>query len=94
MSDLFTIRIFVPDGDPEGLRLIDGMNWTGLGFAFPRANWPSVRQRAEFVRAGVYILGGYPEDDLPTIYVGQSDGVRERCGHFLDRKRLGPSCLA
>ena len=27
----FTIRIFVPDGDPEGFRLIDRMNWTGLG---------------------------------------------------------------
>jgi len=25
----FTIRIFVPDGDPEGVRIIDRMNWTG-----------------------------------------------------------------
>ena len=24
MADPFTIRIFVPDGDPEGVRLIDG----------------------------------------------------------------------
>ena len=78
MADPFTIRIFVPDGDPEGVRLVDRMNWTGLGLAFPRHKWPEVRQRAEFGRTGVYILAGYPEDDLPTIYVGQADGVRGR----------------
>jgi len=78
VSDPFTIRVFVPDGDPEGVRLIDRMNWTGLGIAFPRSKWTEVRQRAEFVRAGVYILVGYQEDDLPTIYIGQADGVRNR----------------
>lgn len=78
MSDPFTIRIFVPDGDPEGVRLIDRMNWTGLGIVFPRSKWTDVRQRAEFTRAGVYILVGYQEDDLPTIYIGQADGVRNR----------------
>jgi hypothetical protein len=79
MAAPFTIRIFVPDGDPEGVRLIDRMNWTGLGIAFPRAKWNEVRQRPEFIRAGVYILVGYQEqDDLPTIYVGQADGVRDR----------------
>ena len=32
MADPFTIRIFVPGGDPEGLRIIiDRMNWTGQG---------------------------------------------------------------
>ena len=52
MPDPFTIRIFVPDGDPEGVRLIDRMNWTGLGIAFPRSRWMEVRQRSEFNRAG------------------------------------------
>lgn len=78
MPDAFTIRIFVPDGDPEGVRLIDRMNWTGLGIVFPRHKWPEVRLRSEFFRAGVYILVGYQEDDLPTIYIGQADGVRNR----------------
>jgi hypothetical protein len=78
MPDPFTIRIFVPDGDPEGVRLIDRMNWTGLGIAFPRSKWSEVRKRSEFIRAGVYILVGYQEDDLPTIYIGQADGVGDR----------------
>ncbi len=80
MADPFTIRIFVPDGDPEGVRLIDRMNWTGLGLVFPRAKWPEVRKRPEMLRTGVYVLVGYKsdEDDLPTIYVGQADSVRDR----------------
>jgi hypothetical protein len=86
MPEPFTIRIFVPDGDPEGVRLIDRMNWTGLGIVFPRAKWPEVRQRLEFIRAGVYILVGYQEDDLPTIYIGQADGVRNRIdSHYQDK---------
>ena len=76
----FTIRIFVPDGDPEGIRLIDRMNWTGIGVAFPRTKWPDVRHRQEVQRTGIYILVGYrgDEDDLPTLYIGQADGVRGR----------------
>lgn len=83
-TDPFTIRIFVPDGDPEGVRIIDRLNWTGLGIAFPRDQWPHVRQRNEFSKAGVYILVGYQtEDHLPTLYIGQGDGVRNRIeAHF------------
>jgi hypothetical protein len=32
------------------------MNWTGLGIAFPREDWPKIKQRSEFSRTGVYIL--------------------------------------
>ena len=85
MSDPFTIRIFVPDGDPEGVRLIDRMNWTGIGLVFPRVKWPEIKQRSEFLRTGVYVLVGYMggDDDLPTIYIGQADGLRSRItSHF------------
>ena len=98
MADPYTIRIFAPYGNPDGLRIIDRMNWTGLGIAFPREDWPKIKQRAEFSRAGVYILIGYaddhpnddvetdPDDDLPTIYIGQSDVVRPRIeNHFVNK---------
>lgn len=80
MSDAFTLRMFVPDGDPEGVRLIDRMNWTGLGLVFPRTKWSDVKNREEFGRTGVYILIGYSEgeEDLPTVYVGQADGIKSR----------------
>ena len=68
MADPFTIRVFVPNGDPDSVRIIDRMNWTGLGIAFPRDKWPSIKHRAEFNKTGVYVLVGYQseEDELPT----------------------------
>lgn len=83
-NDPFTIRIFVPDGDPEGVRLIDRMNWTGLGIVVPREKWPSTRQRSEFARTGIYILTGQTEgNELPTVYVGEARETRTRIdAHF------------
>jgi hypothetical protein len=87
VAEPYTIRIFVPDGNPEGMRIIDRMNWTGLGIAFPREDWPKVKQRAEFGRPGVYILiGRVTDDDLPTIYIGQGDVLRARLdNHFVNK---------
>jgi len=87
VADPYTIRIFVPDGNPEGLRIIDRMNWTGLGITFPREDWPKIKQRVEFGRAGVYILiGRVTDDDLPTIYIGQGDVLRPRLdSHFANK---------
>lgn len=64
------------------------MNWTGIGLAFPRAKWPEIKQRSEFGRTGVYILVGYmgEDDDLPTIYIGQADGVRNRIDSHTQNK--------
>jgi len=88
MSDPFTIRIFVPDGDPDGVRIIDRMNWTGVGLVFPRGKWSAIRQRSEFLRTGIYILMGYEgvDDDLPTIYIGQGDGVKNRIDSHTQHK--------
>jgi hypothetical protein len=80
MADPFTIRIFIPEGDPEGVRIIDRLSSTGIFFAFPRTKWEQLRRRQELSQAGIYILSGYanPEDELPTIYVGQADVVKNR----------------
>ena len=76
----YTIRIFVPDGDPDGVLVINQMNWTGIGVKFGRSQWPRVRQRKEFDRVGIYMLIGRNEqdEDLPRVYVGEGDGIRSR----------------
>jgi len=95
MADPYTIRIFVPDGNPEGLRVIDRMNWTGLGIAFPREDWPKIKTRADFTRSGVYILvGRVTDDDLPTIYIGQGDVVGNRIdSHFANKDFWGSAAV-
>jgi len=88
MADSFTIKIFVPEGDPEGVRIIDRLSSTGIFFAFPRMKWGQLRNRQELNQAGIYILSGYadPEDELPTIYVGQADVVRNRIDQHIKNK--------
>jgi len=79
MSKPYTIRLFVPDGDPGTFKIIDKMNWTGIGLEISREAWAKHKNRRELEQAGIYILFGYQEgDDLPTIYIGQGDGVKNR----------------
>jgi hypothetical protein len=47
MSDAFTLRIYIPSGDPEGVRIVDRMNWTGRGYFVPRDRWVDMKARAE-----------------------------------------------
>jgi len=79
MPKPYTIRLFVPEGDPSTFKIIDKMNWTGIGLELSRDSWSKHKNRKEFEQAGVYILFGYQEgDDLPTLYIGQGDGVKSR----------------
>ena len=79
MAKPYTIRLFVPDGDPNTFKIIDKMNWTGIGLEISRTTWKQYRNRKEMEQAGVYILFGYQDDnDLPTLYIGQGDGVKSR----------------
>lgn len=39
----FTIRIFVPDGDPEGIRLISRNQWPNVLAPSPSATRPKAR---------------------------------------------------
>jgi hypothetical protein len=75
----FSVRIFIPDGEPEGLRIVEKSNWTGQGVMFPRSLFPQARQRPELKRTGVYVLWGPGESGhLPRAYVGERDPVLQR----------------
>jgi hypothetical protein len=45
MQTPFSLRIFVADGDPDGLRIVDKSNWIGKALVFPRALLPQVKAR-------------------------------------------------
>jgi hypothetical protein len=82
MSEPFTLRIFVPSGDPEGVRILERMNWTGRGIVLPRDRWPEVKSRPEVAQPGVYVLTGYEVDELGSdrlvSYIGQTDSLKAR----------------
>jgi hypothetical protein len=75
----FSLHIFVADGDPDGLRLVERSNWIGKALIFPRALYPQVRNRSEFQQTGVYLLlGPRTQGDGDTLYIGEGDPVRPR----------------
>ena len=32
----FDLRLFVPSGLPEGMRIVQKTNWSGIGYVIPR----------------------------------------------------------
>jgi hypothetical protein len=75
----FSLRIFVADGDPDGLRLVERSNWVGKAVMFPRALLPKVKQRDELSQTGVYLLLGPRENgEGEALYIGEGDPVRPR----------------
>jgi len=84
MARPFSIKVFCPDGNPAGLRIISKSNWTGVGLVCPRPLLPTVKGRKEFNQPGVYVLVGPPEEgELPKIYVGEGDAVGPKAGAAL-----------
>ena len=83
----FTLRIFIADGDPDGLRLVERSNWIGKGVVFPRALYTQVRTRDEFQQTGVYLLlGPRTEGDGEMLYLGEGDPVRPRFDEHYAKK--------
>lgn len=88
-EDAYTIRIFVAEGDPEGIRIVDRANWTGVGLVVPRDRWSAARSRSEFEKPGVYILSGYETDEIGqerlVLYIGQTETLGARIDQHLPR---------
>lgn len=79
MSIPFSLRIFVADGDPDGLRIVEKSNWIGKALMFPRALLPQVKARPELAQTGVYLLlGPRPDGEGDMLYVGEGDPILPR----------------
>jgi len=76
----FTVRLFLPSGDPEWVKVIEKSNWTGHGLVIPRSLYGEERDRKPLHQgAGVYVLVGNDEDSsFPRVYIGEGDPVGPR----------------
>lgn len=50
MSKPYTIRLFVPDGDPNTFKIIDKMNWTGIGLEISRDTWINIKIERNLIK--------------------------------------------
>ena len=75
----FALRLFVPSGLPEGMRIVEKSNWSGIGFVVPRSQLPEFSARPEAQRPGVYVLlGPDPEGSGELAYIGEADPLGRR----------------
>lgn len=74
----FWIKIFAAEGLLEGLRLVEKSNWIGQGISCPRDRYSEVKGRDEFSSSGVYLLVGQDGNQVPKLYVGEADRVKDR----------------
>ena len=75
-----SIRLFLVDGAPQGMRTAEVGNWSGLALVCPRTDLARLGARPDVRRAGVYILVGHSEATASgvAVYVGEGDDVWER----------------
>lgn len=91
----FSIRIYVADGTPEGLRLVEKSNWTGRAIVCPRSQFPQAKARPEFGKTGLYILLGPPTSgDSPSLYIGECDPLRPRLENHYANKDFWTDVIA
>jgi hypothetical protein len=95
MAAPYSLKIFLPEGDPDGVRTIEKSNWTGHGLVFPRALLSEAKKRKELKRTGVYVLVGQDEDSaLPQVYIGEGDPVLGRLESHSAKKDFWTMCVS
>ena len=71
-----TIRIYLADGSPTGIKHAELVNWTGQALVCPRGRVGELLQWAESQRPGVYILLGEDESGTKSMaYIGEAENV-------------------
>jgi hypothetical protein len=78
MSRAQTIQIYLPSGDPAGLRVANLTTRTVRVFEVPRSLLSQFLKRPEAAQVGVYYLFGSGDEEAPRCYIGQSGNVGAR----------------
>lgn len=73
-----SIRIYLADGVPDGLRIVEKSNWTGIAVVAGRSQIDRALAREELGQPGVYILAGQSENGAPRLYIGEADVLKDR----------------
>ncbi|MCF3140815.1 GIY-YIG nuclease family protein [Paenarthrobacter sp. AR 02] len=81
-----TIQIYLPQGDPAGIRMAEITTRTVRVFEIPRPLLRDFRDMPESKQVAVYFLFGSSSSGLPSCYIGQTGSVGERLKQHSDKK--------
>jgi hypothetical protein len=76
-----TIQIFLPDGEPRGIRIAEITTRVVQAILVPRNKLQSAAKRSELASVGVYFLLGESEERAkPCAYFGEAEDCLNRLG--------------
>jgi hypothetical protein len=82
-----TIQIFLPTGEPRGIRIAELTTRIVQAVLIPRSELADAKGRTELDRAAVYFLFGDSEESAkPIAYIGQTEDVRKRLDYHNSTK--------
>ena len=84
----FSLRIFVPSGDPTGVLIATRDDGIGKATLFSRALLGEVKGRKEWGLPGIYILVGQSK-----MYIGEGDPVGKRLEDHVSKKTFWERAL-
>ena len=83
-----TIQIFLPGGDPRGIRVAEITTRIVQVIEIPRSLLGEFFTMPESEQVGIYFLIGSSEDAEPTVYIGQTGYLKKRLDqHNKDPKK-------
>jgi hypothetical protein len=89
-----SLRLYLADGSPSGIRHAEIVNWTGQAIAAPRPRYAELKSWPEACRPGVYFLVGFTDDTSEgKVYIGESENVFDRLGDHIRNKEFWRECV-
>lgn len=73
-----SIKIFLPTGNPTGIKISELSNWTGKALFIPRTLINEALKRNELNAQSLYFLIGTDENENQSVYIGEAENFKER----------------
>lgn len=91
-----TIKIFLIDGEPDGLKTAELSNWVGQAIVIPRTKLREVKNRPGCNKPSVYFLTGRDneEDLLSSVYIGEAENLWSRLTTHDSNKSFWQTAIA
>lgn len=91
-----TIKIFLIEGEPDGLRTAELSNWIGKALVIPKNKLKAVKDREDCNKPSVYFLIGKENEDdlLSTVYIGEAEVLWERLKAHSNSKQFWQIAVA
>jgi len=75
-----TIKIFLVDGEPNGLKTVELSNWIGQAIVIPRNKLKTIKNRQDCNKPAIYFLVGKENEEalISTVYIGEAENLWDR----------------